>query len=131
MLEDKARQHDQQVVDKYHDPIANYTMSTRDYVVRPSANNVTGAITITLPPVAEAKGRFYSITARDADVVNTVTISDNNSDSECWKADVVLNRPCDGVLIYSDGLRWIAVPEFWPGTPHTRVPETENPTTAP
>ena len=128
MLEDKARQHDQQVVDKFHDPVAAYTMTTRDYVMRPRANNATHLFVLTLPPVAEAKGRFYSIIARDADAVNTITITDQN-DSECWKADIVLNRPCDGVLMYSDGLAWIALPSFWPGVPHTVHPQTTNPAT--
>jgi hypothetical protein len=128
MLEDKARQHDQQVVDKFHDPLTAYTMTTRDYVMRPRGNNATGLFILTLPPVAEAKGRFYSIIARDADVVNTITITDQN-DSECWKADIVLNAPCDGVLLYSDGLCWIALPNFWPGVPHTTGPDTANPTT--
>jgi len=122
MLEDKARQHDQQVVDKYYDPTANYTMTTRDYVMRPGAISGGGDITITLPPVAEAKGRFYSIVARDADGTNTIIITDQN-DSECWKTNVILNSPCDGALFYSDGLRWFALPEFWPETPHTRAPD--------
>ena len=130
MLEDKARQHDQQVVDKFHDPAINYTMTTRDYVMRPRAVGGGGDITITLPPVAEAKGRFYSIVARDADGTNTIIITDQN-DSECWKADVILMAPCDGALFYSDGLRWFALPEFWPETPHTRAPDatTLSPTT--
>lgn len=108
MLEDKARQHDQQVVDKYHDPTANYTMTTRDYVMRPRTNNTFGPITLTLPPVAEAKGRFYSIVPRDADMVNTITITDQN-DSECWIEDIVLAAPCQAVLMYSDGLFWHAM----------------------
>lgn len=108
MLEDKARQHDQQVVDKYHDPAAAYIMTTRDYVMRPSANNITGAFILTLPPVAEAKGRFYSIVPRDCDAVNTITITDQN-DSECWLEDIILRAPCQSVLLYSDGLFWHAM----------------------
>ena len=53
-LEDRGAQHDKVLVDKYHNPEANYQMTTRDYVVRPTANGVTGPITITLPPVAAA-----------------------------------------------------------------------------
>jgi hypothetical protein len=129
MLEDKARQHDQQVVDKYHDPVAAYTMTTRDYVMRPSANNITGAFILTLPPVAEAKGRFYSILPRDADVVNTITITDQN-DSECWIEDIVLAAPCQAALMYSDGLFWHAMGlQARPGLATTVAPETENPTT--
>lgn len=112
MLEDKSVQHDKEVVDKYHDPEASYTMSVRDYVVRPYANNDTGPITITLPPVSEAKGRFYSILVREADGVNSVTITDNNSDSECWSGDVTYYESCAPSLWYSDGLFWHMVGAF-------------------
>ncbi len=103
-LEDKGSQHHGEVVDKYIDPAASIEMTSRDYVVRPEANGVTGPIVIVLPPVADAKGRFYSIVVRDADVVNTITISDKD-DSECW-ADIILNGKCDRLLMYSDGLFW-------------------------
>ena len=106
MLEDKFSQHDKEIVDKFHDPSANYTMNVRDYVLRPSANNDTGPITITLPPVAEARGRFYSVLVREADVINSVTITDNNSDSECWDGDVTYYESCAPSLWYSDGLFW-------------------------
>lgn len=103
-LEDKSSQHHGEVVDKYIDPAVSIEMTTRDYVVRPSADQESGPILLVLPPVAEAKGRFYSIVARAADVVNTITVSDKD-DSECW-ADIVLNSKCDRLLMYSDGLHW-------------------------
>jgi len=102
MLEDRFAQHDKEVVDKYIDPAASVEMSTLDYVVRPSA--LTAPMVIVLPAVAEAKGRFYSIVARAADAINTITISDKD-DSECWY-DVVMNSKCDALLLYSDGLFW-------------------------
>lgn len=132
-LEDRFAQHDKVIVDKYHNPVADYEMSTRDYVLRPAADTETGAITITLPPVAEAKGRWYSIVARNADATNTITIEDNNDDSECWKGDVVLNGKCDRALFYSDGLCWFpwAGPGFWPGFDTTAAPGTSSaPSTA-
>jgi len=101
-LEDRGAQHDKEVVDKYIDPAASVEMSTRDYVVRPSA--LTAPMVLVLPSVAEAKGRFYSIVVRAADPVNTVTVTDKD-DSECW-VDIVLNSACDRVLLYSDGLFW-------------------------
>ena len=101
-LEDRGAQHDKEVVDKFIDPAVSVEMTTLDYVVRPSA--ITAPVVVVLPPVAEAKGRFYSIVVRDADAVNTVTISDRD-DSECWQ-DVVLNSKCDRLLMYSDGLFW-------------------------
>jgi hypothetical protein len=131
-LEDRFAQHDKEVVDKYHNPEANYIMSVRDYVLRPAADGDTGPITITLPPVAEAKGRWYSIIARNADAVNTITIQDNNDDSECWLGDIVFNGKCDRALLYSDGLAWqnaIATPGGWPGLSTTVPPGTHSPTT--
>ena len=105
-LEDRGAQHDKIPVDKFVDPSAAYEMSVRDYVVRPSADDYSGPWTLILPPVAEAKGRFYSIICRDADVVNTVTVTDK-SDSECWVGDIVFDAKCDRALLYSDGLAWL------------------------
>ena len=101
-LEDRGAQHDKEVVDKFIDPIVSVEMTTFDYVVRPSAN--AAPMVIVLPPVAEAKGRFYSIVVRAADQVNTITVTDKD-DSECW-ADIILNNKCDRLLMYSDGLFW-------------------------
>ena len=124
-LEDRGAQHDKIVVDKYHDPNANYAMTTRDYVLRPSADGDSSAITISLPPVAIAKGRFYSIIARNADATNTITIQDLD-DSECWVADIVLTGKCQRVLLYSDGIAWHALtdPGEWPGASTTVPPGT-------
>lgn len=136
-LEKHGEQHYREVVDKYVNPNADYEMSTRDYVVRPSADADSGAITITLPRVAEAEGRFYSIIARNADAVNTITIEDNNDDSECWTADIVMNGKCDRILLYSDGLAWHSLGPGavgdWPGASTTYPPGTTAPptTTAP
>jgi len=102
MLEDRFAQHDKEVVDKYIDPAASVEMVNYDYVVRPSA--LTAPMVIVLPAVAEAKGRFYSIVVRAADVVNTITVTDKD-DSECW-ADIILNGKCDRLLMYSDGMHW-------------------------
>ena len=130
-LEDRGAQHDKVVVDKFCNPNANYQMTTRDYVVRPSADGDSGAITITLPPVAEAKGRWYSILVRNADAVNTVTLADRD-DSECWGGDVVMNGRCDRVVAYSDGLAWfLGATGGWPGATTTWPPgTTPTPTTA-
>jgi len=134
-LEDKGAQQDKVVVDKFHDPIADYQMTTYDYVLRPAADWPTGAIVITLPRVAEAKGRFYSIIARNADAVNTITITDFGAvtgDSECWVADIVLNGRCDRCLLYSDGLAWHPLstgPGRWPGKLTTPAPGTSQPPT--
>jgi len=125
-LEDRGAQQDKILVDKYRDPNTNYIMTTRDYVMRPSADGISGPISITLPPVAEAKGRFYSIICRNADAVNTVTIQDKNDDSECWLGDIVMNGKCDRVLLYSDGLAWMPMGNVgdWPGVATTAPPGT-------
>jgi len=131
-LEDRFAQHDKVIVDKYHNPNADYAMANYDYVLRPSADEVSGPITITLPPVAEAKGRFYAIVSRDADGTNTITIEDNNDDSECWANNIVMNNACERCLLYSDGLAWF--PAYTGGFPQagtTYPPATsEVPTTA-
>ena len=123
MLEDRFAQHDKIIVDKFADPSVSYYMTTRDYVVRPSANALTGPISIYLPPVADAQGRWYSVIIRDADGTNTVTIRDLD-DSECWPGDVVCDAKCDRVLAYSDGLAWIVLGDV------TYLPTTA-PTTGP
>lgn len=136
-LEQNNEQHYREVVDKYIDPNANIEMANFDYVVRPSADGVSGAIVITLPPVAEAKGRWYAILCRNADPTNTVTIQDRD-DSECWANDIVMNGKCDRLLLYSDGLAWYpgftgtfpqAGTTYPPGT--TQPPTTLAPTTLP
>ena len=130
-LEKNNEQHYREVVDKFHDPNADYQMTTRDYVMRPSADGDSGPITVTLPPVAEAKGRFYSIIVRNADAVNTVTVADKN-DSECWGGDIVMDGKCDRLLLYSDGLAWFPgmAPGAWPGDLTTAPPGTVAPTTS-
>lgn len=130
-LEKYTGHHDREVVDKYVNPNADYEMTTYDYVVRPSADPVSGPITITLPRVAEAKGRFYGIVCRNADPVNTVTVQDRD-DSECWINDLVFNGKCDRCMFYSDGLIWWAFCSGgWPQAATTFPPgTTEAPTTA-
>jgi len=132
-LEKNNRQHYREVVDKYVNPNATYQMTTRDYVVRPYTQG-EGPITVTLPPVAEAKGRWYSIVARNASGVNTITIADKD-DSECWIGDFTMNAKCDDALCYSDGLKWYVFRNNCPwctttGPPGTATATTAAPTTA-
>ena len=103
-LEQNNAQQNREVVDKYHNPVADYEMTTRDYVLRPTV--AAAAIAITLPLVSEAKGRFYSIKA-GGNVTNVlpVTIQDKD-DSEYW-SDIRLTTLGDSILIYSDGLKWM------------------------
>lgn len=129
-LEQNNEQHYREVVDKFVDPNANYAMSTRDYQIRPSADGASGPITLILPPVADAKGRFYSFVCRNADGVNTVTITDDD-DSECWLGDIVFDGKCDRILLYSDGMCWHPLCcggiGMWPGFSTTAAPGTSQP----
>ncbi len=100
-LEDKALEQTT-VADKSAFPTVSYAMTVRDYVVRPTA---TSAITITLPPVAEAVGKFYSIIARSI-TDTTITIT-SAGDSESWEGDLVLYEAGQGQLFYSDGMKWM------------------------
>jgi hypothetical protein len=99
-------------------------MTVRDYVVRVSVGP-GGAYIVYLPPVADAKGRFYSIIARTVGMMGAVWIT-HRGDSECWQGSLSLNSKCDGVLMYSDGLLWTVISE------HGNIPQlsTEAPTTA-
>lgn len=101
MTLERALSHHQQLPDNYVDPTGNYTMRTYDYLVRPS---VTAPATITLPPVAEAKGRTYTILARVATPVNLITIVDSDG-SERFSRSVLLAAGQSKVF-YSDGLKW-------------------------
>jgi hypothetical protein len=125
-LEQNSDHHNREVVDKYVNPNADYQMATYDYVVRPSADGDSGPINLTLPPVAEAKGRFYGIVARNADGTNFIIVQDKD-DSECWAGDITLNGKCDRVLLYSDGLTWYTVLSVLTFTGTTLAPTTSAP----
>ncbi len=103
-LEQKNAEH-QQVVDKFHDPTASYSMTTRDYLLAPDAVTNTASIIITLPPVMESIGRFYSIVAADASNAYTITIT-SKGDSMKWPGDIILNEAGRGNIFYSDGSTW-------------------------
>jgi hypothetical protein len=92
-----------QVVDKYVNLTAAYYMKTYDYVVRASAATATGNYTVYLPPVAEAKGRFYSIVATIANST-TITVA-SRGDAESW-SNISLTVTGNRVLAYSDGMCW-------------------------
>lgn len=104
-LETKKNLHEGQLVrDKYEVVTADITLDRYDEVVRVSASPDTGPIVITLAPVNECAGRHVAILARDADGTNDVTVQDQD-ESEDW-SDITLDGPDDGVLLYSDGMKW-------------------------
>jgi len=67
----------------------------------------TSAITITLPPVSEAKGRFYTIRKTSADA-KAITIQDQD-DSVNWTDINTLDAAHDRKMLYSDGKCWYEV----------------------
>ena len=105
MALDKKMYEGHEVVGKIRHLIANATLTARDQCVRVTANGVTTAFTVTLPNVSECRGLWFGIVARDADLVNTVTITDGGS-SENWLADAVLNQPGESLTLFSDGYMW-------------------------
>ena len=106
-----------------------YQMKAYDKVVRVLADGDSGAFALTLPPVAEAAGNFYSILCRGADAVNAITVQDKD-DSECWAGDITLNGRCDRVLLHSDGLCWHVLASTLTFTGTTGATSTSGVTTA-
>jgi len=123
MSHDRKQYEAHEVDDKVTFPTAAVQLSVRDQCVRPSADGDSGAIILTLPPVAEARGLFFSIICRNADAVNTITITDDD-DSECWAGDITLNGKCDRVLLYSDGMSWLAATSILTFTGTSTPPTT-------
>lgn len=81
-------------------PSAAYTLSVQEQVV----DCQDGTYTVTLPPVTEAAGNFYSIYAPNG-VSGTITLADQ-SDSRDWQGPYSLAAADDFILLYSDGMRW-------------------------
>lgn len=71
-----------------------------------NCDTTDNAITITLPPVSEAMGKFYSIKLI-TDGGNNVTVQDQD-DSYDWAAtgDLTLSSVTDFGIFFSDGHKW-------------------------
>lgn len=77
------------------------SMAVYDFVTE---LDITAAdYTLTLPPVAEAKGKIYSIVVLDADT-KTLTVTDAGDDAR-W-TDRELGDDHDYLVIFSNGKRW-------------------------
>jgi hypothetical protein len=87
----------------FNSPVDTYQMTPYDLVLRPDAT--AKSFTITLPPVAECQGRWYSILLRAVGQGFGVTVTDS-CDSECWVGNCLLDTKCDRLLLHSDGLTW-------------------------
>lgn len=81
-----------------------YSMKVHDYAVISDTSG--GAFTITLPPVAEAKGKSYMISFGGSGTT-TLTIQDLAGDA--GYSDQTLNNLNEQLFLYSNGERWIEV----------------------
>lgn len=102
-LEKNAEESYREVPDKFAEPSADYQLSVQEQVVRAAA--LLADITITLPPVAEARGKWYSIIMTADD--NNVIVADHD-DSEYWPGDITLAGAGDRLLLFSDGRCWLS-----------------------
>uniref|UniRef100_A0A6M3JTV1 Uncharacterized protein n=1 Tax=viral metagenome TaxID=1070528 RepID=A0A6M3JTV1_9ZZZZ len=82
-----------------------YQMTVRNSLVL--CDTTDGAITVTLPPVAEAAGKIFTI-GLDTDGGTDVTVTDYQTDS--WYStdifDITMADAGDGNCLYSDGKAW-------------------------
>ena len=101
----QSRLHGDQVINKVLYPVTTVSLSVFDQVVR--ALTATGAYTITLPSVVEAKGKFYSLYMISRTGAEDITIQDKGDDSGL--SDITFNLAADQVLLYSDGFLWHTV----------------------
>ena len=65
-------------------------------------DSTDGAMTLTLPPVGEAKGKFYSIIFETDN--GDLTVQDQD-DSYDW-SDLTADDAGECLLLYSDGFKW-------------------------
>ena len=84
---------------------ADYSMTVRDLTV--SALATTKKVTISLPSVAMAKGKTFTIFAAGASVTYPVVVQDLD-DARGWNenGDISLTHAEDYVVLSSDGMRW-------------------------
>ena len=80
-----------------------HVMTVDEQVVR-IAGYALGALTVTLPSVAEAKGLTYSIRLVSQPGSEVITIQDKNGDAAF--GDLTLTDDEDGYLLWSDGRNW-------------------------
>jgi hypothetical protein len=96
---------DGQVSDKFKLVAAtDVTLATYERVVR--ATQLTASISVTLPPVSAMEGKFVSCQVVNANS-KVLTLQDAD-DSQDW-TDLTLDADNDGVLLYSDGIKWWVV----------------------
>lgn len=81
----------------------SFTMDVLEQDVRLGV--IAGAETCTLPPVAKAKGRFYSITAPATPTQNWTVASQDGTIA----ISETVNAANETLLLYSTGYAWLKV----------------------
>lgn len=89
------------------DLTAATTLRPEQTMVRVTSNTTYPSWTLTLPPVAKAQGRLFSIIATIANA-QAVTVT-SQGDSDSFPGDFTLDTDNDRVLLYSDGEIWWVV----------------------
>ncbi|RQW92817.1 MAG: hypothetical protein EHM79_00380 [Geobacter sp.] len=100
------------VPNKIIHPVVTTSLKVYEQVVYVST--VDAHVTITMPPVAEAAGRIYSIMCILRTGSYDVTITDYKDDTgnatkahgDLGNANLVLNAANEHVILYSDGVAW-------------------------
>lgn len=85
---------------------ASITLKAIDNIVLVDATG--GAITITLPPVAQHSSRVYTVKKIDASG-NAVTVDGNGAETIDGALTAVLAAQWDSVMIVSNGTAWFKI----------------------
>jgi hypothetical protein len=88
------------------DGAQTYTMTASEQAIIVASGHADNTLTLTLPPVQEAAGKFYFIIATNG-ATATTTVEDDGGDA--GYADLTMDADADHVLIYSTGERWLTV----------------------
>lgn len=87
---------------------SNYKMSASDHVIIATSAESDGTAIITLPPKAEACGKFYSIYAPTGASAGDISVYDKEAGSE-WSTNGDLDADADALVAYCNGAIWIAL----------------------
>jgi len=81
------------------------TLTPRQNIVH--VTGFSGAVAVTLPPVADCAGCLFAITCLDDSDTNNVTVQDQD-DSLDWADQVIDNASGGSVLLFCDGQKfWV------------------------
>lgn len=84
-----------------------YSMKPYDQVVVMTLG-AAASLTLTLPEVGEAAGKFYSLICTSRTTTGTCAVQDQD-ESYDWNGDYTIDVTADRLLLYSDGMSWWAV----------------------